>query len=80
MWDEKKIAGQWFAEYLRQLESYKAEVTWDAYFLYSSESRWNITLPRPLSWGSPVVTKSRKLGRNLLSLLANGTASVTDSR
>ncbi len=75
MWDEEKIAGQWFAEYLRQLENYKAEVTWDAYFLYSSEARWNITLPRPLSWGSPVVTKSRGLGRNLLPLLDNVTAS-----
>lgn len=69
MWDEEKIVGRWFTEYLRQPEDYKTEVTWDAYFLYPLETHWNLTLPPPLSWGSPIILKSRELGRVLLPLL-----------
>ncbi len=69
MWDEEKIAGRWFAEYLRQQEDYKTKITWDAYFLYSPEVHWNLTLPPPLSWGSPILSKSRGLGRSLFPLL-----------
>ncbi len=69
MWDEEKIVGRWFAEYLRQQEDYKTEVTWDAYFLYPPETHWNLTFPPPLSWGSPIISKSRELDRVLPPLL-----------
>jgi hypothetical protein len=42
-WDEGKVVGRWFANQM----SSGGEITWDAYFLYGPQARWD-QAPGPL--------------------------------
>jgi hypothetical protein len=65
LWDEKKLAGQWFAEHV---EDYQG-IVWDTYYLYGPEARWDRT-PTPLiSSGYTVLAKREELQRSLVPLL-----------
>jgi hypothetical protein len=36
-WDQRKVVGRWFSHHVTK----RAGITWDAYFLYGPEARWN---------------------------------------
>jgi hypothetical protein len=42
-WDEQKVVGRWFWGHLTR----RPGITWDAYFLYGPEARWDQE-PEPL--------------------------------
>ncbi len=42
-WDHGKVVGRWFARHVTK----RPDITWDVYFLYGPESRWDLE-PRPL--------------------------------
>ena len=65
LWDEEKIAGQWFAEHV---EDYQG-VVWDTYYLYSPEARWDLAPTSLISSGSTVLAKREELQRSILPLL-----------
>jgi hypothetical protein len=48
-WDSGKLTGQWFTDHV----THRKGITWDAYFLYGPNARWD-RLPDPL-----VVASSR---------------------
>ena len=43
-WDQEKAAGRWFSEHVTN----RQRITWDAYFLYGPEARWDQE-PGPLA-------------------------------
>ncbi len=67
LWDEEKIAGQWFAE---NMEGYEG-IVWDIYYLYGPEAEWT-HIPQPLiSSGFTVLGQREELQTHLLPLLEN---------
>ena len=46
-WDQEKVIGCWFSEHVTNWRG----LTWDAYFLYGPEARWNQQL-------GPLVSRS----------------------
>jgi len=46
-WDQEKVIGRWFSEHVTNWRG----LTWDAYFLYGPEARWNQQL-------GPLVSRS----------------------
>src|SRR5262249_44699947 len=64
-WDERRVVGRWFAQQV----SHNPGITWDAYFLYGRDARWE-TVPAPLvSSGGTVIARRRDLLTSLLPLL-----------
>lgn len=50
-WDQDKVTGRWFSDHVTGGKG----VTWDAYFLYGPDARWDLS-PEPLaSSGGPVI-------------------------
>ena len=67
LWDEEKIAGQWFAEHVEDYDG----IVWDIYYLYGSEANWEL-IPQPLvGSGFTVWGKREELQMRLVSLLEN---------
>ena len=43
LWDEKRTIGQWFADHIDGCRG----VTWDTYYVYGPEARWDLFLGEP---------------------------------
>ena len=64
-WDERRVVGRWFAQQV----AHDPGITWDAYFLYGPEARWE-SVPAPLvSSGGTVIGQRRELQRDLQAFL-----------
>jgi hypothetical protein len=62
-WDPAQATGRWFAS--RANLGLDPPLLWDAYLLFGPDARWG-RIPRPLqAWGSPVISKSEQLRRQL---------------
>jgi hypothetical protein len=60
-WDQEKLVGRWFSQHVTSRKG----MTWDAYFLYGPEARWDRELG-PLvsrSSASSVIADSSQLQR-----------------
>ncbi len=73
-WDEHHLAGTAFAP----LADWHKGVLWDAYFLYSPETRWDsgagssprpAELPQPASWGRTIFDTHNQLRRDFNALV-----------
>jgi hypothetical protein len=65
LWDEKRTTGQWFAEHIG---GYRG-ISWDIYYVYGSEARWDLTPSPLLSKGRPVYRQRDELRTSVLPLL-----------
>jgi hypothetical protein len=65
LWDEKRTTGQWFAEHI---ERYRG-ISWDIYYVYGPEARWDLTPSPLLSKGRPVYGQRDELRTSILPLL-----------
>ena len=66
LWDEKRLAGQFFAE---QEGFIFGSIAYDIYYLYGPESRWEFK-PSPLmSSGYTVMAKRNQLREDIVRLL-----------
>jgi hypothetical protein len=58
-WDQEKVVGRWFSAHVTN----RRHITWDAYFLYGPEARWDQE-PGPLmsrSSASSVIAAASQL-------------------
>jgi hypothetical protein len=56
-WDEGRIAGRWYSDHV----THSSGITWDVYFLYGPEARWDL-VPGPLvSSAGPVIGSTDEL-------------------
>ena len=68
LWDDEKLAGQFFAE---QEGFIFGSIAYEIYYLYGPESRWDIK-PSPLvSSGYTVIGKSNQLKKDVDRLLGS---------
>jgi hypothetical protein len=56
-WDESRITGRWFSDHVVQDRG----ITWDTYFFYGPNARWETTPEPLLSSGAPVIGGSEDL-------------------
>ena len=67
-WDPRQRSGRWFADSGNL--GLDPPLLWDAYLLFGRNARWE-RIPRPLvSWGSPVITKTNSLSREIAPFLS----------
>ena len=67
-WDEKKTVARWFSEHVM----HERGITWDAYFLYGPDARWETTPEPLLSSGATVISSSEQLAAAVAALLKGG--------
>lgn len=68
LWDDKKLAGRFFAE---QEEFLFGSIAYDIYYLYGPEANWNLK-PSPLvSSGYTVIAKRDQLREDIVRLLGS---------
>jgi len=66
-WDEGRVAGRWFSDHVTG----SSDITWDQYFLFGPDARWDRT-PRPLiSSGGSVIGSAEEL-RSAISPFLTG--------
>jgi hypothetical protein len=67
-WDEERVVGRWLAESgIGELAH--SGIVWDAYYLFGPDAAWN-ERPAPLAGsGSPVLSTTGQLERQLAPLL-----------
>lgn len=56
-WDPNRIVGDWFS----QRVTHQPGTTWDAFFLYGAEARWDSTLGAPVASGSSIIGSTADL-------------------
>ncbi len=67
-WDEGKVAGRWFSDHVTG----GSGVTWDTYFLYGPDARWDGS-PGPLvSADGPVIASADELMTAIRPYLSSG--------
>ena len=66
-WDGERQIGQWFAE---QVEGYRG-VSWDTYYLYGSEAKWE-TVPSLLVGSGGTIYRKREALKMQVSTLVDG--------
>jgi len=66
LWDEHRVAGRWFGQQVQR----GSGVSWDAYYLYPPDARWEAAPPALKSAGSPVIEGRERLRRALAPFLA----------
>jgi len=64
-WDGELQIGQWFAE---QVEGYRG-VSWDAYYLYGPDSKWETVPSHLLSSGGTIYDKRETLKMQVSTLV-----------
>ena len=64
-WDGELHVGQWFAEHV---EGYRG-VSWDTYYLYSPDSRWETVPSHLVSSGGTIYAERESLKMQLSTLL-----------
>jgi hypothetical protein len=68
-WDSNRIVGDWFSHEVTQAPG----TTWDAFFLYGAQARWEST-PRPLvASGSTIIGAKDDLLKGVNQLWASAT-------
>jgi hypothetical protein len=65
LWDEKRTTGQWFAEHI---EGYRG-ISWDTYYAYGPEARWDLTPSPLLSQGRTIYYQRLALQKSFLPFL-----------
>ncbi len=66
-WDEGKVTGRWFSDHVAGGDG--KGITWDAYFLYGPDARWD-QQPAPLvSSDGPVIGSTAELAGAIRPLL-----------
>lgn len=64
-WDQDKVTGRWFSEHVTD----QAGITWDQYFLYGPDARWD-SAPGPLvASDGPVIGSTNELMTAIRPLL-----------
>ena len=53
-WDEQKLVGRWFSDHVAKRQG----ITWDAFFLYGPDARWQ-SEPGPLISGGGTIIGAR---------------------
>jgi hypothetical protein len=67
-WDEERVLGVWLADTGLGGES-ASGIVWDAYYVFGPDAEWN-ERPGPLAgFGSPVVSETGPLARELSPFL-----------
>ena len=64
-WDGRRLAGSWFAEHV----DHSPEISWDEYFLYGKDARWEAAPAPLLSQGGTVIGSSDQLATAITPLL-----------
>ena len=61
-WDEAKTVGSWYGQHTSYMRpqltpnsSWKGEILWDSYVLYSADARWDESPTGVIHWGRTVV-------------------------
>ena len=68
LWDEKRLAGCWYADHERPRGVF-GPVVWDAYYLYGPDATWN-DAPEPLiGSGYTIYAKRKTLAQEIAPLL-----------
>ena len=68
LWDDEKLAGQFFAD---QEGFLFGSIAYDIYYLYGPESRWDSKPSSLVSSGYPVIGKSNQLQEDVGRLLGS---------
>jgi hypothetical protein len=73
-WDEQRLAGAWFAQYLRTGKAPDRppkglDVFWDGYLLFGPDAKWEDTPTRLVGAAGTVVGNLKELKQQLLPLL-----------
>ena len=50
-WDPNRIVGNWFSQHI----THEPGATWDAFFLYGEQARWDSTPGPPVASGSTII-------------------------
>jgi hypothetical protein len=65
-WDEKKLLGNWYATF-KEFSKGLGDVVWDAFFVYSSDSRWTDRPSGLIGWGSTIISHKNQLAEAVAS-------------
>ncbi len=69
-WDERKLFGTWVSQQM----THSRGITWDAFFLFGPQARWD-DVPQPvISEGGPVIGSTDELTAGLQQLTGGGLA------
>ena len=64
-WDGERQVGEWFAE---EVEGYRG-VSWDAYYLYGPEAKWDAIPPSLVGSGSTIIDQREAIRTQVNGLL-----------
>jgi hypothetical protein len=65
-WDERRLLGNWYAKF-KEFSKGPDAVVWDAFFVYSSDSRWTDQPSGLIGWGSTIISHKNQLAEAVAS-------------
>ncbi len=68
-WDERKLLGNWYAKF-KEFSKGTGDAVWDAFFVYSSDSRWTDRPSGLIAWGSTIISHKNQLAEAVASSLS----------
>ena len=70
LWDSGRVFSKWFYEEglggvpaMKKSPTFRHGFIWDAYFYYGPQDTWDAAIPKPNSFGAPVVRQKGPLLR-----------------
>ena len=59
-WDDKKLVSNWYATF-KEFSKRPGDAVWDAFFVYSPDSRWTNQPSGLIGWGSTIISHKNQL-------------------